>query len=122
LGDKALPVIQLKTPHEFYDYEAKYTANDTQYICPCELGREEEHQLQRLALSAFNAIGVESWGRVDFMRDQNGHYWIIEINTIPGMTDHSLVPMAAKAAGMSFEELVWNILLQSKFKRAGVTA
>ena len=110
LGEQALPAIQLKTPHEFYDYEAKYQANDTQYICPTDLSDEEEQQLQRLALSAFKTIGVTSWGRVDFMRDQNGHYWIIEINTIPGMTDHSLVPMAAKAAGMSFEELVWKIL------------
>jgi len=110
IGEQALPVLQLKTPHAFYDYEAKYQANDTEYLCPTDLSAEEEQQLQRLALSAFKAIGVTSWGRVDFMRDQNGHYWIIEINTVPGMTDHSLVPMAAKAAGMNFEDLVWKIL------------
>lgn len=122
LGEQALPVIQLKTPHEFYDYEAKYLANDTEYLCPTDLSEEEEQQLQRLALSAFKAIGVTSWGRVDFMRDQNGRYWIIEINTIPGMTDHSLVPMAAKAAGINFEDLVWKILALAVEPENEVTA
>ena len=120
LGEQALPAIQLKTPHVFYDYEAKYQANDTQYICPTGLGTEQEQQLQRLALSAFKAIGAESWGRVDFMRDEKGQFWIIEVNTIPGMTDHSLVPMAAKAAGMSFEDLVWKILTLAIEVKTGV--
>ena len=122
LGEQALPAIQLKTPHAFYDYEAKYLANDTQYICPTGLDVEEEQQLQRLALSAFKAIGCTTWGRVDFMRDQKGRYWIIEVNTIPGMTDHSLVPMAAKAAGLSFEELVWEILRQAITSNSEVAA
>jgi len=113
LGEQALPSIQLKTPHEFYDYEAKYQADDTQYICPTGLSAKEEQQLQRMALSAFKTLGATSWGRVDFMRDHSGHYWIIEVNTIPGMTDHSLVPMAARAAGMRLEDLVWRILLQA---------
>jgi len=122
LGEQALPPIQLKTPHVFYDYEAKYLANDTQYICPTGLDGKEEQQLQRLALSAFKATGCTSWGRVDFMRDANGRYWIIEINTIPGMTDHSLVPMAAKAAGLNFNDLVWAILQQTMQPSGEVTA
>ncbi|MFO7604394.1 MAG: D-alanine--D-alanine ligase [Gammaproteobacteria bacterium] len=122
VGEQALPVIQLKTSHAFYDYAAKYQANDTQYICPTGLSAEEEQQLQRLALSAFKAIGAETWGRVDFMRDQQGHYWIIEINTIPGMTDHSLVPMAARAAGMSFTDLVGTILTLTITPSAGTVA
>lgn len=110
LGDEALPVIRLETPHTFYDYEAKYQTNDTQYICPCGLNKEEESQLQRLALSAMKTIGGEGWGRVDILCDQKGQPYIIELNTVPGMTDHSLVPMAAKAKGISFDELVIQIL------------
>jgi len=113
LGEQALPVIQLETPHTFYDYEAKYVSNDTQYHCPCGLEADVEAQFQRMALAAFNAIGVSGWGRVDIMCDENNKPYIIELNTVPGMTDHSLVPMAAKAAGIEFDELVYRILAQT---------
>lgn len=113
LGDEALPAILLETPREFYDYAAKYQANDTQYICPCGLGKEQEAQLQRLALSTFQAMGAEGWGRVDLFIDKEDRPWIIELNTLPGMTDHSLVPMAAKAKGITFDELVVRILMQT---------
>ncbi len=113
LADQALPVIRLETPHTFYDYEAKYVSNDTKYHCPCGLNEKQESQLQRLAIAAFKVIGASSWGRVDFMCDEQGKPYIIELNTVPGMTDHSLVPMAAKAAGMEFDELVYRILAQT---------
>jgi len=113
LGDKALPLIRLETPHTFYDYDAKYFANDTQYHCPCGLTHEQEAQLQRLALSAFKVLGAEGWGRVDILTDQNDRPYIIELNTVPGMTDHSLVPMAARATGIEFDELVYRILMQT---------
>ncbi|MGD8812055.1 MAG: D-alanine--D-alanine ligase [Thioalkalispiraceae bacterium] len=116
LNDEALPVIRLETPHAFYDYEAKYQTNDTQYICPCGLDAAEEARLQRLALSAMKVIGVAGWGRVDILCDEKGQPYIIELNTIPGMTDHSLVPMAAKAKGISFDELVIRILSTSIVK------
>jgi D-alanine-D-alanine ligase len=110
LGDEALPAIRLETPREFYDYEAKYLADSTRYHCPCGLPAEQEQQLQALALSAFHTAAASGWGRVDMMVDHSGKAWLIEINTVPGMTDHSLVPMAAKQAGMDFEELTWRIL------------
>ena len=110
LGQQVLPVICLETPRAFYDYEAKYQTNDTQYLCPCGLDEEEESQLQRLALSAFNALGVKGWGRVDILCNQQAQPYVIELNTVPGMTDHSLVPMAAKAAGIDFNQLVVKIL------------
>lgn len=113
LGDEALPVIRLETPHKFYDYDAKYIANDTQYHCPCGLAPEQEAQLQRLALSAFHAIGAEGWGRIDILCDQNSRPYIIELNTVPGMTDHSLVPMAARVRGIEFDDLVYRILAQT---------
>ena len=113
LGGVALPAIRLETKREFYDYAAKYEDDDTQYHCPCGLDKEAEAQLQRLALSAFNAVGAKGWGRVDLMCDEEGKPYIIEINTVPGMTSHSLVPMAAKANGLSFEDLVLNILSQT---------
>lgn len=113
LGQEALPVIQLKTSHAFYDYSAKYQSNDTEYLCPCGLSIEDEGHIQRLALSAFNKVGATGWGRVDLMCDANNKPWIIEINTVPGMTDHSLVPMAAKEFGLDFEELVVAILQQT---------
>lgn len=113
LGDEPLPVILLETPRDFYDYEAKYQSDDTRYICPCGLPKEQEAQLQRLALSTFQAMGAEGWGRVDLFIDKDDRPWIIELNTLPGMTDHSLVPMAAKAAGMEFDELVVRILSQT---------
>lgn len=113
LGRTALPVIRLETKRDFYDFAAKYDDDDTQYHCPCGLTEEQESQLQRLALSAFDVIGAKGWGRVDIMADDEGKPSIIEINTVPGMTSHSLVPMAAKAKGLSFAELVYEILSQT---------
>jgi D-alanine-D-alanine ligase len=110
LGDRALPLIRLETPRTFYDYEAKYQADTTRYHCPCGLPVEQEHALQALAKRAFSAIGASGWGRVDLMLDEAGQAWLIEVNTIPGMTDHSLVPMSAKQAGIDFDELVLQIL------------
>jgi D-alanine-D-alanine ligase len=110
LGREPLPLIRLETPRDFYDYDAKYQAEDTRYICPCGLAPEQERELQGLALRAFEAIGASGWGRVDLLVDADLRPWLIEANTIPGMTDHSLVPMAARAAGIDFEELVWRIL------------
>lgn len=110
LNGRALPVIRLATPHEFYDFDAKYLANDTEYHIPCGLSAEAEAQMQRTALAAFEAMGGAGWGRVDFMRDEAGQDWLIEVNTVPGMTDHSLVPMAARAVGLSIEALCLEIL------------
>jgi D-alanine-D-alanine ligase len=110
LAGEALPVIQLKTPHDFYDYEAKYQANTTQYLCPCGLSEQDEADCQQLALAAFKALGMEGWGRVDLMRHQDGQFYLLEANSVPGMTDHSLVPMAAKQAGLDFDALVWRVL------------
>ena len=110
LNGEALPAIRLETPREFYDYDAKYRADTTRYHCPCGLTGEQEAELQQLALNAFRIAGASGWGRVDLMRDREGQPWLIEVNTVPGMTDHSLVPMAAKAAGIGFDELVVQIL------------
>jgi D-alanine-D-alanine ligase len=110
LGDEVLPLIRLETPRVFYDYEAKYFAADTRYICPCGLPAEQEKDAQRLARAAFHLLGCSGWGRVDLMLDRNGGAWLLEVNTIPGMTDHSLVPLAARARGLSFEDLVLRIL------------
>ena len=114
LDDQVLPMIKLKTTHKFYDYDAKYEAVDTQYICPCGLSEEQEAEFATLMTKAFNAVGASAWGRVDFMVDKNNQPWLIEVNTVPGMTDHSLVPMAAKQAGISFDELVLKILSLAK--------
>jgi D-alanine-D-alanine ligase len=110
LDEKALPLIRLETPHTFYDYEAKYSVDTTRYICPCGLDAAVESQLQALCLEAFQAIDARGWGRVDFMLDGEGHPHLLEVNTVPGMTDHSLVPMAAKVQGLDFDALVWRIL------------
>ena len=110
LDGEALPVIRLETPNEFYDYEAKYQATTTQYHCPCGLSQDKEMQLRELAVKACEVVGVKGWARVDVFVDDSGQYQLIEVNTVPGMTDHSLVPMAAKQAGMDFEELVWRVL------------
>jgi D-alanine-D-alanine ligase len=110
LNGEALPVIRLETPHVFYDYEAKYKATTTQYHCPCGLNQDEELQLRNLAVTASQVLGVKGWARLDVFVDDAGQYQLIEINTVPGMTDHSLVPMAAKQAGIDFDELVWRIL------------
>ena len=113
LADEALPVIRLETPHTFYDYNAKYVADDTKYHCPSGLDEKQESQLQRLAVAAFKVTGASNWGRVDIMCDEQNKPYVIELNTVPGMTDHSLVPMAAKAAGIEFDELVYRILAQT---------
>lgn len=108
-GD-ALPLIRLETPHAFYDFDAKYRSESTKYHCPCGLDQEEESQLKSLALKACQVVGADGWARVDLLVDAQSRPWLIEVNTVPGMTDHSLVPMAAKAAGIGFDELVWQIL------------
>ena len=110
LNNSPLPVIKLETPHDFYDFEAKYQSNDTQYILPCGLSVSVENTLKEKALAAFEATGATGWGRVDVMMDARGHYWFLEVNTVPGMTDHSLVPMAAADIGINFEQLVLKIL------------
>jgi D-alanine-D-alanine ligase len=110
LGEAALPIIRIETPREFYDYEAKYLANDTRYLIPCGVSKANEKQLQALCLRAFRALGCRGWGRVDLMLDRRGKPYLLEINTSPGMTDHSLVPMAARAVGLSYEELCVKIL------------
>lgn len=110
LQDNALPAIGLSTDHVFYDYDAKYLADDTRYRIPCGLAPQDEVRLQNLALEAFRVVGCRTWGRVDIMQDKDGEFWLLEVNTVPGMTDHSLVPMSARAAGISFEELVVRIL------------
>lgn len=110
LNGEALPAIRLQTPNEFYDFDAKYRANTTQYHCPCGLTAERELQLQALAVKACQGLDVKGWARVDVFIDANDVAQLIEVNTVPGMTDHSLVPMAAKVAGIDFNELVWRIL------------
>ena len=118
LADEALPPIRLETPNSFYDYEAKYQADSTRYICPCGLDEDKEAELKQLALKAFQVVGCSGWGRVDVMQDQQGNFFLLEVNTVPGMTDHSLVPMAARASGRSFAQLVGEILLQAWERRA----
>ncbi|WP_295543534.1 D-alanine--D-alanine ligase [uncultured Thiohalocapsa sp.] len=113
LGGEALPLIRLETPNSFYDYEAKYFSNTTRYHCPCGLPAAQESVLQALCLRAFDAVGASGWGRVDFMLDAAGEPKLLEVNTVPGMTDHSLVPMAATAAGIDFEALCLHILATS---------
>lgn len=109
LGDKVLPSIRIETPHEFYDYDAKYLADDTRYLCP-GLSADEEAALAELVLRSFRVLGCSGWARVDLMIDRSGNPYFLEMNTAPGMTDHSLVPMAAKVAGISFEQLVVKVL------------
>jgi len=110
LNGEALPLIELKTSHEFYDFDAKYKSNDTEYLCPCDLSEDLALRIQALTLQAFDVVGAKTWGRVDVMLDQQNRPWFIELNSVPGMTDHSLVPMAALASGRSFEVLVAEIL------------
>ncbi|SQD79738.1 D-alanine:D-alanine ligase [Moritella yayanosii] len=110
LGDEVLPVIQLKTPNTFYDYQAKYQSNTTEYLCPAPITDEQRQQLQAYALKAFHAVAAEGWGRVDAMLDAQGQFQLLEVNTVPGMTEKSLVPMAAHAAGYNFDTLVSKVL------------
>jgi D-alanine-D-alanine ligase len=110
LDGEALPLIRLETPRVFYDYQAKYFANDTRYICPSGLPAAQEQQIQQQVVRAFRLLGCSGWGRVDVMIDKAGQPYLLEVNTIPGMTDHSLVPMAARARGIEFDELCVRIL------------
>ncbi len=116
VNNKTLPVIKIKPSNEFYDYEAKYLKEDTQYICPSGIEEDKEALIAQEALEAFKAIGCSSWGRVDFMMDQKGCHYFIEVNTSPGMTSHSLVPMAAKEIGINFDQLVLEILKTADVK------
>jgi D-alanine-D-alanine ligase len=117
LQNQALPSIRIQPATEFYDYQAKYFRDDTQYHCPSGLSAQAEAELQAAALAAFQVTDCSGWGRVDFMRDRiTQKFYFIEINTTPGMTDHSLVPMAARQAGIDFEELVWRVL-ETSFTR-----
>ncbi len=113
LNGKALPAIKLETDAAFYDFNAKYISDETRYLCPCGLSAAEEQELSELALAAFTSLGCAGWGRVDVMRDTAGRFYLLEVNTVPGMTDHSLVPMAAKQAGLDFDQLVLEILAGS---------
>ena len=110
LDQQALPVIKIETPREFYDYEAKYFTDTTQYLTQTGLTQKQTEEIQNLSLNAYHALGCKDWGRVDFMQDKKGQFYLIELNTIPGMTDHSLVPMAAKEIGIDFDHLVLKIL------------
>jgi len=110
LNGRALPVIKIEPANDFYDYEAKYLRDDTRYLCPCGLSAEQEVEMQALAQQGFAVIGGQGWGRVDFLRSTDGGAYLLEVNTSPGMTDHSLVPMAAREAGISFEQLVVQVL------------
>lgn len=119
LGDRVLPVVGMKAATTFYDYDAKYFSDETRYFCPCDLDAEEEAALGSMAKQAYDVVGCTGWGRVDAMRDSDGAFWLLEVNTVPGMTDHSLVPMSAKAAGIDFDTLVLEILASSLISRDG---
>lgn len=110
LGDEALPIIKIEPATDFYDYEAKYFRDDTAYRCPCGLPEARELEIRAQALEAFRVLGCRGWGRVDFLMDEAGNAYMLEVNTSPGMTDHSLVPMAARVAGISYEALVLRVL------------
>ncbi len=116
LQGEALPAIRIETPRAFYDYQAKYLADDTRYHIPCGLDAAAEDGLRQAALAAFQVTGAQGWGRADYMVGEDGVPQLLEINTVPGMTDHSLVPMAARAAGIDFDELVWRVL-ETSFAR-----
>ncbi|SDI42255.1 D-alanine--D-alanine ligase [Ferrimonas sediminum] len=113
LGEQALPAIEMQTDNQFYDYQAKYQSTATRYLCPCDLSEGEEQQLRALALDAFKAVGASGWGRVDVMRSADGEWQLLEVNTVPGMTQTSLVPKAAQATGLDFQALVVAILAQT---------
>jgi D-alanine-D-alanine ligase len=110
LHGEALPLVRIDAAKSFYDYQAKYFSDETRYVCPCGLDDEIEMAYREKALTAFRAVGAAGWGRVDFMLGTDDTPLFLEVNTVPGMTSHSLVPMAAQVAGMDFDELVWRIL------------
>ena len=110
VGNDVYPSIEVHYPGDFYDYEAKYESDTTQYLCPAPISPEKENEVRQLAYKAFCALGCEGWGRIDLIQDPEGKFWVLEVNTIPGMTSHSLVPMSAKAAGIEFDDLVMGIL------------
>ncbi|AXS80831.1 D-alanine--D-alanine ligase [Dechloromonas sp. HYN0024] len=110
IGDQALPIIKIEPATEWYDYEAKYNRDDTQYRCPCGLPEAKEMEIRKGALEAFRILGGRGWGRVDFLMDEDGKHYFLEVNTAPGMTDHSLVPMAARVSGMDYPTLVRRVL------------
>ena len=122
LHDRVLPLIRIQTDSTFYDYQAKYFSDETRYQCPCGLPPDRERELADIARAAFEAVGAEGWGRVDIMVSPQSGPLILEINTVPGMTSHSLVPMAAAAAGTNFDDLVWQILETSLRVVPGATA
>lgn len=113
LNGAALPAIELNTKNVFYDYDAKYVSEQTEYMCPCNLSDEKQSELCELAIDAYEVVGCQGWGRVDFMQDEKGDFYLLEVNTVPGMTSHSLVPMAAKKAGLSFGDLLIEILMDT---------
>lgn len=116
LHGQPLPVINIRPANNFYDYAAKYLSDSTRYLVPCGLSEAQEQELQAIALTAFEVLGCKGWGRIDFMQDGDGKFWLLEANTIPGMTEHSLLPMAAKAAGLSFDQLIVEILKTANVK------
>ena len=118
LQGQTLPLIRIETPNTFYDYEAKYFSNETRYVCPSGLTASREQELAEIAMRVFAAVGADGWGRVDFILDDIGQPLFLEVNTVPGMTDHSLVPMAAKELGVGFDELVWRVLETSLTRNA----
>ena len=113
LNGKTLPAIRMNTRHEFFDFDAKYQDENTEYMCPCGLTETEEQEMAELSLAAFEAVECTGWGRVDLMRDEAGKLWVLEVNTVPGLTDHSLVPMAAAEAGLTYPQLIIEILATS---------
>ncbi|MEE8118357.1 MAG: D-alanine--D-alanine ligase [Gammaproteobacteria bacterium] len=115
LDNRVMPIIRIETPREFYDYEAKYFSDSTRYYCPSGLDANAEKRFGELSMRAFEALKARGWGRVDFMLDEQGNPWLLEANTQPGMTDHSLIPMAASAIGIDFKELVWLILEETMY-------
>jgi len=110
IGDEAMPIIKIEPATEWYDYEAKYNRDDTQYLCPCGLPEAKEMEIRKGALEAFRVLGGRGWGRVDFLMDEDGKHYFLEVNTAPGMTDHSLVPMAARVSGLEYPALVRRVL------------
>lgn len=110
VGDQVLPIVKIEPATEWYDYEAKYNRDDTRYLCPCGLPEAKEMEIRAQALEAFRVLGGRGWGRVDFLMDEEGRHYFLEVNTAPGMTDHSLVPMGARVAGMAYPALVRRVL------------